>query len=132
MTREEIIEELESVVGLIKQDGKDWLDERDIPLLGSAIEALGQEPCEDAVSSQMGKEQMIKYGFHAPDITVTEFVEDLPSVTPMQKMGQWLYGEYMACVEGEGHYRAECSECHSVRIIDNYCPNCGTIMEVEE
>ena len=44
-----------------------------------------QEPCEDAVSRQTVKEQMIYYGFHAPDMTVTEFVEDcLPSVTPHQ------------------------------------------------
>ena len=30
------------------------------------------------------KEQMIKYGFHAPDITVTEFIEDLLSVKPQE------------------------------------------------
>lgn len=45
---------------------------------------LGQkiEPCGDAVSRQVVKEQMLKYGFHAPDMTVTEFVEDLPPVLP--------------------------------------------------
>ncbi len=42
-----------------------------------------QQPCEDCVSRQAVKEGMIKYGFHAPDMTVTEFVEDeLLSVTP--------------------------------------------------
>ena len=46
------------------------------------VEKLEQEPCGDAISRQAVKEQMIKYGFHAPDMTVTEFVEDLPSVTP--------------------------------------------------
>jgi hypothetical protein len=40
--------------------------------------------CEDAVSKQMVKEQMIKYGFHAPDMTVTEFVEDLSFVNSQQ------------------------------------------------
>lgn len=51
----------------------------------SVIEALEKESCEDAVSRQTVKEQMIYYGFHAPDMTVTEFVEDcLPSVTPHQ------------------------------------------------
>lgn len=43
MTREEIIEELENTVGLIRQDGKDWLDERDIPFLESVIVALKAE-----------------------------------------------------------------------------------------
>lgn len=40
MTREEAIEQLQNCKGLIKQDGKDWLDERDIPLLDMAITAL--------------------------------------------------------------------------------------------
>lgn len=43
------------------------------------------QPCTDAVSRQTVKEQMIKNGFHAPDMTVTEFVEDLPPVTPTHK-----------------------------------------------
>ena len=47
------------------------------------------------------------------------------------KTGQWLYGTYI--LEDTGHYYAECSYCHSVRIIGNYCPNCGAKMiELEE
>ena len=39
--------------------------------------------CEDCVSKLSVKEEMIKYGFCAPDMTVTEFVEDiLQPVTP--------------------------------------------------
>ena len=52
-----------------------------------AIKALEQQTCEDAISRQAVKEQMIKYGFHAPDMTVTEFVENLPAVTPNMEMG---------------------------------------------
>ena len=29
----------------------------------------------------------------------------------------------------DGHIHAECSECHKVRIIDNYCSNCGCRMD---
>ena len=29
----------------------------------------------------------------------------------------------------DGHIHAECSECHKVRIIDNYCPHCGCRMD---
>ena len=47
MTREEAIEQLQNCKGLIKQDGKDWLDERDIPLLDMAIEALHREEAEE-------------------------------------------------------------------------------------
>lgn len=40
MTREEAIEQLKYAIELIKQDGKDYLDERDIPMLEMAIESL--------------------------------------------------------------------------------------------
>ncbi len=44
---------------------------------------------EDCINIQTVKDQMIKYGFNAPDMTVTEFVEDLPSATPQPKIGKW-------------------------------------------
>lgn len=40
MTREEAIEQLQICKDLIKQDGQDYLDERDVPILDMAIEAL--------------------------------------------------------------------------------------------
>ena len=43
MTREEAIEQLQNCKGLILQDNKDWLDERDIPLIDMAISALSAE-----------------------------------------------------------------------------------------
>ena len=46
MTREEAIEQLQNCKGLIQQDGQDYLDERDIPLLDMAIEALQREEAE--------------------------------------------------------------------------------------
>ena len=46
---------------------------------------LDGQPSEDCVKREDVKSGMIKYGFLAPDMTVTEFVEDLPSVTPQPK-----------------------------------------------
>ena len=43
MTREDAIQELQNCKGLIQQDGQDYLDERDIPFLDMAIEALSAE-----------------------------------------------------------------------------------------
>lgn len=40
MVNEEAISELQKAIDLIKQNGKDWLDERDIPILQMAIAAL--------------------------------------------------------------------------------------------
>lgn len=41
-----------------------------------AISAL-KKADGDLISRKAVKEQMIKYGFRAPDMTVTEFVEDI-------------------------------------------------------
>lgn len=46
MTREEAIEQLQNCKDLIKQNGQDYLDERDFPLLDMAIEALQREEAE--------------------------------------------------------------------------------------
>ena len=40
MSIEEAIEQFQNAIDLIKQNGKDWLDERDIPMLEMAIKAL--------------------------------------------------------------------------------------------
>jgi len=40
MSIEETIEQFQNAIDLIKQNGKDWLDERDIPMLDMAIKAL--------------------------------------------------------------------------------------------
>lgn len=40
MDNEEAIIQLQYMKDLIKQNGKDWLDERDLPVLDMAIDAL--------------------------------------------------------------------------------------------
>ena len=56
MTREEAIQELQNCIGLIRQDGQDYLDERDIPLLNIAIEALQTNVvyCKDCIQKHIG------------------------------------------------------------------------------
>ena len=72
------------------------------------------------------------YGSHGQRDFLINYIEDLPHVTPSQKTGQWLNGELIPN-DITGHWYAECSECGKMRIIDNYCPNCGSKMcESEE
>ena len=49
----------------------------------------------DLIDRQVVKEQMIKYGFHAPDMTVTEFVEDLPPVNPQEPKIKFTNSEWI-------------------------------------
>ena len=77
---------------------------------------------------------MIKYGFHAPDMTVTEFVEDLLPVTQEPKTGHWIKYGIQRC--GEQHY--QCTSCGYYINFGQwgelytkefkYCPNCGAKM----
>ena len=55
-----------------------------------------------------------------------EAIETLPAadVRPVVR-GRWLYE-----TEIEGHACGECSACHKIRVIDNFCPNCGADMRV--
>lgn len=48
----------------------------------------------DLISRKAVRDGMMKYGFHASDMTVHEFVEDeLPSVpaVPLNKLCEWLH-----------------------------------------
>ena len=47
------------------------------------------------------------------------------NVAPVRH-GRWINHTMI-----DGHIHAECIECHKVRIIDNYCPNCGCKMDLE-
>jgi rubrerythrin len=55
------------------------------------------------------------------------FTEQLPSVTPHPKIGRWIK-------EGQGgRYKWMCSNCGTHhRALYDFCPSCGTKMEVEE
>lgn len=100
-----------------------------------------QQTCEDCISRQAaidclnadftidGKENME---------TVVDYINGafkkikaLPSVTPQPKVGKWIRidKDKLKCSECEViHYIAQYPQSANI----NYCPNCGTKMEVEE
>lgn len=55
-----------------------------------------------------------------PSFRVKQMMEHYAPV----RHGQWLYHTLI-----DEHIHAECSECHKIRIIDNFCPNCGAKMD---
>ena len=40
-------------------------------------------------------------------------------------------GRWLCETEIEGHACGECSVCHKIRVIDNFCPSCGADMRGE-
>lgn len=62
MKRTEAIEQLQNCIDLIKQDGQDYLDDRDIPLLKMAIEALKEQEISNELQEyayECGYEQFV-------------------------------------------------------------------------
>ena len=101
-----------------------------------AIKALEQEPCTDAISRQAvldlakfdGRKDLGSI-IHAFD------VEQLPPVTPTEKVGQWIDEGFYA--DGHSAHAYRCSKCgeHYIGYEGEYkyCFNCGAKMEeVEE
>ena len=82
MTREEIVRNLKYTMEKHKNDTVNTFATNISVMCKDILDCLEQESCNDAVSRQIIKEQMLKYGFHAPDMTVTEFVEGLPPTYP--------------------------------------------------
>lgn len=58
MTNQEAADELQHAIDLIKQDGKDWLDERDIPILEAAISALQEQEAKRSTGSSLTQREL--------------------------------------------------------------------------
>ena len=52
-------------------------------------------------------------------------IEDAPVVDAAPV----VHGEWIELHEENGHEVGTCSYCRHVRIVDNYCPNCGAKMD---
>lgn len=141
MTREEAIGFLQSRVDLIDKDYPDVKDYREALVV--AIKALEQNPCEDCISrtellSKIDAERKYLLNLKmdgAEHIIVhhaRRIIEDMPSITPQPKTGQWIN------IWDKNDYdistQARCNKCKQVsnRPLGNFCKWCGAKMEVAE
>jgi hypothetical protein len=136
--REKAIDLLDNLRGMIEDNqGNDY----DFALK-KGIEALKQEPCEDAVSKAsvfeiLGNLMGIPYEF---DRRITEKdvsesmdeIRNLPSVTPIRKVGKWItnsdFPDEIICSHCNTNYDMWFWEQGTMK----YCPHCGAEMESEE
>lgn len=90
-----------------------------------------QESCEDCISREAVLEILEKEEFKGD--AIYEIEKKLPPVTPTRPTGKWIagvdrWGDIATTVNG---YR--CSECCAFNADkDNFCPNCGAKMEVDD
>jgi hypothetical protein len=108
----------------------------DMARVADAIEALSEEPCEDAISRQAVLDTMSELNtisfYEAQEDSnecyheLRKAMEQLPSVTPMQKTGQWIENA-PECQNIDPPYI--CSECGNMHLRKtNYCDQCGAKM----
>ena len=131
MTREEREKTIE-ILKELKQPTKPFIkvgdDEKAIDM---AIEALKQEPCEDAISRESVIDYLTKnisitddegYELEGAELRESwgEHLRGLPSVQPKgepRRKGKWFYSDGMYC----------CDLCHSAFYeMSAFCPNCGS------
>ena len=132
MTREEAIRELKIFSGTtrIRLSANFW------EALNTVIKALEQESCEDAVSRQevlkgyVEIERTDGVEIYSEKAVPTEYINNLPPVTPTRKKGKWK--EIKSKTGTVIALRCNCCEKspkHAIRSL--YCPNCGVEMESE-
>lgn len=128
MTREDALKVLDTIPTIGEQ----------VDALEMAIEALEQEPCEDAISRAWLKESIHNF-YHGLKHTPTEediqaYIDVAPSVTPQPKVGEWLEKEVNSETAIMVWQSARCSVCDKYHTTPymyyfshyDWCPNCGS------
>ncbi len=133
MTREQAIYKLHHC----RVSNRDCVgSEEFLEALDMAIEALKAEPCDDAISRQAAKDMLkaraifLMDTYHQPtDLEMIKLIDDLPSVTPAQKIGYWI-----RINNSDGNLKTYvCSECGAYRgHKQKYCEECGKKMDGEK
>lgn len=111
------------------------------------LEALEQQPCEDAISRKealeaLEQEEPLVWCDGADEIAAhnqwssdVDTIKNMPSVQPKPKTGQWVLLDECS---NSGYY---CSECHKKLVKEGwsgtvkkikFCPNCGAKLESEK
>lgn len=85
------------------------------------------------IDAEKLKAGMLHYGFSAPDMTITEFIED---ECPAADVAKVRHSEWYVTTAGINSIAITCSYCHCTEKISvtnyfDYCPKCGSKMDGE-
>lgn len=88
------------------------------------------------------KEWCIVHSYHRPEVIGRAFIMTRRTAEKRQYAFDgygktWMaypvaHGEWIELHDENGNEMGVCSRCRHMRIIDNYCPNCGAKMDLED
>lgn len=64
-------------------------------------------------------------------LDLREVAERMELLLPSADVAPVVHGRWMNTEHLDGHTVGECSECHKIRVIDNFCAACGAKMELD-
>ena len=150
MKRGEAIEQLQNCIDLIKQDGQDYLDDRDIPLLDMAIEVLqGDMYCPNCGVRLVQEDEyleptqthgrlidadaLMEYCSNQKSKTISNNdIARFPTTSSNRPHGEWIEtSEGTMC--GNCHkFPYDDGEYHIANWHSDFCPNCGADMRGDD
>lgn len=115
----------------------------------TAIRALEQQPCDDAISRQAVLDRIREsietyHNQYTTDMLnmwglFTQFIKEMPPVTPQQKYGKWIKHPEIETSTPEYLMFYECSECGDKQCFcksdlhkKRFCNSCGVKMQESE
>ena len=142
---DDVIDRAEAMTEIMIFAGNVKSDEEDVYIkVSDAVQLLRELPsvtpkpieCEDAVRRQAVKELYCRICMETnvcyrskENCEDLKLFDKLPSVQPNQKTGHWKNKGFW---KEEYALMGQCSVCGRVRVIDEFCPNCGARMESED
>lgn len=118
------------------------IDEYDIQAIDMAIQALEQEPCEDAISRQAVIDTISELNaisfYEAQEDSkecyyeIRQAIKDLSPINPQERTGHWnLFHTTEHGMREDSYFK--CNRCNYESYKEyNFCPDCGARMEVEK
>lgn len=88
---------------------------------------MAKYKCRDCIHADVCEEAETLIGFSRDNPAYCGMFLNAAELAPVRH-GRWI----MPLLMEDGHIHAECSHCHKIRIIDDYCSACGAIMDLED
>ena len=85
---------------------------------------------DDLINRQAVLDEIHRWSGYLDDDMIYRIQWKLERIPPVEPLHATWLEQHLYPDDVTGHTYGTCSNCLEVRIVDNYCPNCGAKMEV--